>query len=297
MALDDLLSLLVNGVTLGAIYAMVGISLNIAYKPTNVFNLAQGGLVMLGMMFSWGALTIWGLPWFVGVALVVLLVAAVGVLEERVAVAPLQKSSMTAHGWLITTLAFSIVISNLGDRIWGSDPRSVPPIPGTSLDTLDFGPLSFSTNQIAIVVVAILSIAGIEYFYRRTRVGRAVLAVAEDRDGARLCGISPLALTTGSFAVASGYAAFAGVIAAPLLLASTSVGIEMLIKGFMALAIGGVGSNWGALLGGVLIACLDSVSSIYLSPGYRQLTLLLVLLAILVVRPFGLFGRAAGREV
>jgi branched-chain amino acid transport system permease protein len=297
MSLDDLLSLLVNGITVGAIYAMVGVSLNIAYKPTNVFNLAQGGLVMLGMMFAWGVLTVWGLPWLPGVILVVIAVALVGLFEERVAVAPLKKFEGNAHGWIITTLAFSIVLVNAGDRIWGSDPRSVPPIPGTNLDTLEIGPLSFATNQIAVVALAIASIAVIEYFYHRTRLGRAVLAVAEDRDGARLCGISPLSLTTGSFAAASGYAALTGVIAAPLLLASTSVGLDMLIKGFMALAIGGVGSNWGALLGGILIACIESISSIYLSPGNRQIALLVVLLAILVVKPFGLFGRSGGREV
>ena len=297
MSLADLLSLLVNGITVGAIYAMVGISLNIAYKPTNVFNLAQGGFVMLGMMFAWGLLTAWGLPWFIGSILVIAAVALVGVLEERIAVAPLQHVSASAHGWIITTLAFSIVLVNAGDRIWGSDPYSVPPFPGTTLDTREIGPFTYTTNQMAVWVIALVSIAAIEHFYKHTRPGRAILAVAEDRDGARLCGISPLKMTIGSFAVGAGYAAFTGVIAAPFLLASTSVGLDMLIKGFMALAIGGIGSNWGALIGGILIACIESLSSIYLSPGYRQLVLLLVILAILVIRPFGLFGRAGGREV
>jgi branched-chain amino acid transport system permease protein len=297
MSLDDILSLLVNGITLGAIYAMVGVSLNIAYKPTNVFNLAQGGFVMLGMMFAWGALTVWGLPWFIGTLLVMVAVALVGLVEERVAVAPLQNSPAGGHGWIVTTLAFSIVLVNIGDRVWGSDPRSVPPFPGTTLDTRELGPISFTTNQILVCVICISSIAAIELFYHRTRQGRAVLAVAEDHDGARLCGISPLRLTMGSFAASAAYAAFTGTISAPFLLASTSVGLEMLIKGFMALAIGGVGSNWGALLGGIIIACIESISSIYLSPGYRQVALLLVLLGILVLRPFGLFGRSSGREV
>lgn len=297
MSLEDFLSLLVNGVTIGAVYAMIGVSLNIAYRPTNVFNMAQGAFVMLGMMFAWGVLTVWGLPWFLGAALVVAAVALLGLVEERVAVAPVTVAGTGAQGWLISTLAVFIILSNVSDRVWGAEPRSVPPFPGTTLDPYSVGPLSIASNQVAIWLLAAASIAAIEAFYRRTRPGRAVMAVAEDRDGARLCGISPRNLTMGSFAAGAGYAAFTGAVSAPLLLASTSVGLDMLIKGFMALAIGGIGSNWGALLGGVLIACIDSLSSVYLTPGYRQLTLLLVLLAVLVLRPYGLFGSAGGREV
>ena len=113
----------------------------------------------------------------------------------------------------------------------------------------------------------------------------------------RLCGISPLKMTMGSFAAGAAYAAFTGIIAAPFLLASTHVGLEMLIKGFIALAIGGLGSHWGTLLGGILIACIESFGSGYLSPGIRQLLLLTVFLSILFVRPYGFFGQAVGREV
>jgi branched-chain amino acid transport system permease protein len=297
MSSADFLSLLVSGVSIGSIYAMAGVSLNIAYRPTNVFNLAQGCLIAIGMMFAWGLMSELGLPWLIGVPAVVLAVAAAGLIEERLAVAPLRRFSGHAHGWIITTLAFSIILENVADHIWGSDPRAVPPIPGTSLDTLELNGVGFTSHQIAAFAIAIASIAAIEYFYRYARLGRAVLAVAEDRDGARLCGISPTLLTMGSFAVAGAYAALDGVLAAPVVLASTGAGLDMLIKGFMALAIGGVGSNWGALLGGILIAVIESLCSAYASPGPRQLIVMLVLLAVLLARPHGLFGRAAMREV
>lgn len=297
MSLEDFLSLLFNGITIGTVYAMIGVSLNIAYKPTNVFNLAQGSFVMLGMMLAWVGMTVLGLPWFVGVTGVVVAVGLGGLVEERLAVAPIVNGPAGARGWVTATLAVSIIVVNAGDRVWGSDPRDVPALPGTTLDVYEVGPVSFTSNQLAVVAVAVASIALIELFYHRTRPGRAVLAVAEDRDGARLCGINPNRLTMASFTAGAGYAAFAGVLSAPLLLASTAVGFDMLIKGFMALAIGGIGSNWGALLGGIAIACVESVGSAYLSPGYRQLTLLLVFLAILIARPFGLFGGPGGREV
>jgi branched-chain amino acid transport system permease protein len=297
MNLEDFLALLTTGATMGAIYAMVAVSFNVAYKPTNVFNMAQGELVMLGAMFAWGLMTIKALPWFVAALLVMLLVAAVGLFEERVAVATLLKKPSHHHGWIISTLAFSIILLNVGDHVWGTDPQVVPPIPGATLDTVQWGALTFSTQQVAVLFLAIVSIAGIEWIYRHTLAGKAVLAVAEDRDAARLHGISPSRLTMASFALAAAYAALTGLVAAPLVLASTGIGLALLVKGFMALAIGGVGSNWGALAAGILIGCVESISSISLTPGYRQVMLLVVVLALLLVRPFGLFGRAGVREV
>ncbi|MFO1321780.1 MAG: branched-chain amino acid ABC transporter permease [Burkholderiales bacterium] len=297
MGLEDLLALLTTGITMGAIYAMVAVSFNIAYKPTNVFNMAQGELVMMGAMLAWTLMTVHGLPWIVGLAGVMAAVAAVGLLEERVAVAVLLKRPSHHHGWIISTLAFSIIVINVGDRLWGTDPQVVPPIPGTSLDTVQWGALTFSTQQVGVIVMAILSIAVVEAVYRYTLPGKAVLAVAEDRDAARLHGISPSRLTMTSFALAAAYAALTGVVTAPLVLASTSIGLGLLVKGFMALAIGGVGSNWGALIAGVVLGCVESLSSVSLTPGYRQLLLLGVVLVLLLVRPFGLFGRRSVREV
>lgn len=297
MLLEDLLALLATGVTMGAIYAMVAVSFNIAYKPTNVFNMAQGELVMLGAMFAWGLMTRGALPWLAGAGLVLAAVAAIGLFEERIAVAALLRKPSHHHGWIISTLAFSIIVLNVADHVYGTDPQPVPPVPGASLDTRQLGALTFSTQQVAVVLIAIASVALVEWVYRRTLIGKAVRAVAEDRDAARLNGISPARLTMTSFAIAAAYAALTGVVAAPLLLASTSIGLTLLVKGFMALAIGGVGSNWGALAAGILLGCVESLSSVSLTPGYRQVLLLAVVLVVLLVRPFGLFGRPGLREV
>jgi len=297
MLLEDLLALLVSGVTMGSIYAMVAVSFNVAYRPTNVFNMAQGELVMLGAMFAWGLMTVKGVPWIVGTVLVMALVAAIGLFEERVAVATLIRRPSHHHGWIISTLAFSIILINVGDHVWGTDPQVVPPIPGASMDTVQWGALTFSTQQLGVLLIAALSIAVVEWVYRHTLPGKAVLAVAEDRDAARLHGISPSRLTMTSFALAAAYAALTGVVSAPLVFASTSIGLALLVKGFMALAIGGVGSNWGALAAGILLGCVESISSVSLTPGWRQVLLLAVVLGLLLVKPFGLFGRAGVREV
>jgi len=297
MLLEDILALLVSGVTMGSIYAMVAVSFNVAYRPTNVFNMAQGELVMLGAMFAWGLMTVQGLPWIVGAVGAMLAVAAVGLFEERVAVATLIKRPSHHHGWIISTLAFSIILINVGDHIWGTDPQVVPPTPGASLETVQWGSFTFNTQQFVVLAVAVASIALVEWIYRHTLPGKAVLAVAEDRDAALLHGISPSRLTMRSFALAAAYAALTGVISAPLVFASTSIGLVLLVKGFMALAIGGVGSNWGALAAGVLLGCVESISSVLLTPGWRQVLLLMLVLTLLLIRPFGFFGRAGVREV
>lgn len=297
MFLTDILALLVNGVAIGTIYAMVGIGLNIAYKPTNVFNLAQGEFVMLGAMLAWLLISGAGLPWIIAAAAVILLVGFLGLIEERIAVAPHFKAGAHAHGWLTSTLAFSIIIINVADKVFEAEPRFVPPVPGTDTVSRMIGAVTFNTHQIAVVVVVVGTILALDWFYRRTLIGKSISAVAEDQDGARLNGISPMHITALSFAAGAAYCALAGILAAPLLLASTSLGLALLVKGFMAMAVGGVGSNWGTLIGGVMIGCIESVGSLYLSTGTRQLVLLLVLLAILLARPQGLLGRPAGRVV
>lgn len=297
MFITDILALLVNGIAIGALYAMVGIGLNIAYKPTNVFNLAQGEFVMLGAMLAWAFISGVGLPWILAAVVVILLVAATGMLEERVAVAPHFKAGSHHHGWLTSTLAFSIIIINVADKAFHSDPQFVPPVPGTATNSIMVGPVTFNTHQIAVIVIVVLSILALDWFYNRTMTGKSISAVSEDQDGARLNGINPSYITMLSFGAGAAYCAAAGILAAPLLLASTSLGLVLLVKGFMAMAVGGVGSNWGTLIGGILIGCVESVGSLYLSTGTRQVVLLLLLLAVLLVRPQGILGKPLGRTV
>lgn len=297
MLLTDLLALLVNGVAIGSIYAMVGIGLNIAYKPTNVFNLAQGEFVMLGAMLGWLFMSGAGLPWVVAAALAMLLVGVAGMIEERIAVAPHFKAGSRHHGWLTSTLAFSIIIINLADKAFRSDPQFVAPFPGTSTQTMKLGLVTFNTHQIAVVAIAVVSIFALDWLYNHTLIGKSISAVSEDQEGARLNGINPLHITMLSFGAAAAYCAATGLLAAPLLLASTSLGLALLVKGFMAMAVGGVGSNWGTLIGGVLIGGIESIGSLYLSTGARQSLLLVVLLVVLLVRPQGFLGRPLGRQV
>src|SRR5258707_3738847 len=212
------LDLLVGALTAGSLYALVAMGFNILYRPTNVFNFAQGDLVMLGAMFGATFITLLGLPWFVGAALALLGVAAVALVEETIAVAPLLSRSATGHGWVIPTLAVSMIFANLVGLGWGPDPIAVRPPARLSTDTFEFLGANISSYQIAVMVITVVLVLGVEAFYG-TRSGKAVLAVAEDRDAALLRGINPKPLSSWSFFLGRGVPALTGVLPGPLLYA------------------------------------------------------------------------------
>jgi branched-chain amino acid transport system permease protein len=290
------LDVLVHGITNGSLYALVAVGFNILYRPTNVFNFAQGDLVMLGAMFSASLLGIAGMPWYAAAAIAIAGVAAIALLEERIAVAPILRRSATGTGWVITTLAFSLIVANMVGRVWGPDPILVKPPPPFSLDMFEVAGARISSYHIALVLLTAVLVLGVEQFYR-TRAGKAVLAVAEDRDAALLRGIDPDRLSRWSFCLGGGFAALTGLLAAPLLYASTNLGPSLLLTGFEAAALGGIGNNRGALLAGYILGLAEASGAALLSPGYQQAVTFVLVLGILLVRPQGLFGQPEARTV
>ncbi|TXL77567.1 branched-chain amino acid ABC transporter permease [Vineibacter terrae] len=290
------LDLIPAGLTAGSLYALVAMGFNILYRPTNVFNFAQGDLVMLGAMVGASVMALAGLPWLAGAAAAMLCVAVLALVEERVAVAPVLKRSAHGHSWVITTLAISMIIGNLVGRIWGPDPIAVKPPAPLSTETFYLLGMAVSSYQLALIAVTLLLVFGVEGFYR-TRSGKAVMAVAEDRDAALLRGIDPDRLSRWSFFLGGAVAALTGILAAPLLYASTGLGPSLLLKGFAAAAVGGIGNNRGALLAGYIIGMAEAVGAAVLSPGYQLAMVFAVMLVILLIRPHGLFGSAEARTV
>lgn len=294
--MDLVLQVLVNGIAAGSLYALVAVGFNILYRPTNVFNFAQGDFVMLGAMVGATVATIYGLPWFLAAAAAALVVAVLAGVEQKIAVAPIVRRSSSSHAWIISTLAISLIIANLVGLFWGPDPiRLSPPWP-LSMRSFDLFGARLSSYQAAVILGTIAIVFAVERFYR-SRGGRAVLAVAEDRDAALLRGILPERLSLWSFALGGALAGLTGVIAAPILYASTGLAPSVLIKGFEATAVGGIGNNRGALLAGYILGIAEAIGAVVLSPGYQQATTFVLMLAILLIRPQGLLGQRETRHV
>lgn len=291
-----LFQILLNGIAAGSLYALVAVGYNILYRPTNVFNFAQGDFVMLGAMIGASVATLYGLPWYVAAAASAVAVGILGGIEQKIAVGPILRRSTSSHAWIISTLAVSLIIANLVGLFWGPDPiRLQPPWP-LSVRTFQVLGIRMSSYQVALIAGAVAAVFLIERFYRSRR-GRAVLAVAEDRDAALLRGIDPERLSFWSFVLGGMFAGLTGVLAAPMLYASVGLAPLVLIKGFEAAAIGGIGNNRGALLAGYILGIAEAFSAVVLSPGYQQATTFGLMLIILLVRPQGLLGQRETRYV
>lgn len=290
------LDVIVSGLTAGSLYCLVAVGFNILYRPTKVFNFAQGDLVMVGSMASALLITQLHWPWPAAFAAAAVAVALLALLEERVAVAPVLKRSTSGTAWIITTLAVAMIITNLVGKVWGADPIVVPAPAPLSNDILTLGGINISSYQIALIGVTIVLVVLVERLYGSLW-GKGALAVAEDRDAALLRGIDPVSISRWSFALGGAFAALTGALASPILSASTTLGGMLLLKGFAAAAIGGLGSNRGALIAGYTIGLTEAASALLLSPGYHNAVMLVLVLGILLARPGGLFSSLEARTV
>jgi branched-chain amino acid transport system permease protein len=288
--------IIVQGATMAAIYALVAVSLNIIYRPTNIFNFAQGDLLMVGALLAAVLARGYAVQWYAAAAIALGAVALLAMIIDLVAVSPVIARHGEGGGWIISTLAASIIIHEIADKLAGPDPRVLPAPPPLQTTPIDFGAFSASSFQIGLVVFVCALVAATEMFYR-TRPGRAVRAIAEDREASLLRGINPTLVTRLSFAVGGAVAAAAGILAAPILFASTSLGWLLLLKGFLIVAVGGIGSNGGAILAALIVGMIEAVTARTLTPGLQEATSFVVVLAILLVRPQGIFGSATGRTV
>lgn len=287
---------LVPGLTFGSLYGLVAVGFNILHRPTNVVNFAQGELIMIGAMIMAATAIGRDLPWLLAAAAAAGIVAGVALIEERLAVSSVLRRSAHAAGWVITTLAFSLIVAEVAGKVWTDEVRTVAPPAPLTLRSQDVLGISISSYQIAVIVIAIAIVVALDRV-DRTRLGCALRAVAVDRDAARLRGIAPERLSRLSFVIGGALAGFTGVLAAPILLPSVTMGFALLVKGFAALAVGGIGDNRGALLAGWTLGIVEAAGATYVSPGLQTSVLFVVMLAILMVRPLGLLGRGALRHV
>ena len=226
---------IVSGLTAGSLYCLVAVGFNILYRPTKVFNFAQGDLVMIGSVGSALLLTQLKWPWLAACAAAIAAVALIAVIEERVAVAPVLRRSAGGTAWIITTLAVAMIMTNLVGKVWGADPIVVSAPAPLSTDVLPIDGIAVSSYQIALVVLTVLLVAVVEMLYGSLW-GKAAMAVAEDREAALLRGIEPASIGRWSFALGGAFAALTGALASPVLSASTALGGMLLLKGFAAAA-------------------------------------------------------------
>lgn len=290
--MDAVFSMLVYG----GLYAMVAMSFNVMYQPTNIFNFAQGSVVVIGALIA-SSLLAGHVPWLVALAAGMLAGGVLAILIDLVAIRPVLKRDAASHSWLITTLAVSLILDDLMGKIWGGEARLVPyPEPFSPSFIVRSGSGGLSSYSFVLILVPFVVLGVLTLLYR-TRMGRAVKAIAEERPGALLRGIDPVSLTRWSWFLGGLIGAAAGILASPVMFASVTLGPMLLIKGFMCVAIGGVGSNKGALAAGYIIALAEGLMAARVSQSLVPVATFAVLLVVLLIKPRGLFAEKEVKRV
>lgn len=290
------LSHLVNGISLGSVYAIIALGYSMVYGIAKMLNFAHGDVIMVGAYISFCATQYWGMPPIVSVVIAMLVCTLLGVVIERLAYKPLRQASSLAV--LITAIGMSYLLQNLAQLIWGANPKSFPSVVSLPSLSLFDGRMLISGETIVIVLANIVIMVALTLFTGRTKMGRAMRAVSEDRGAAELMGINVNATISLTFAIGSALAAVAGVLlcsAYPALMPTT--GAMPGIKAFTAAVFGGIGSIPGAMIGGILLGVIEILGKAYVSTELGDAFVFAVLIVVLLVKPTGLMGKKVHEKV
>ena len=290
------ISYLLSGISLGSIYAIIALGYTMVYGIAKMLNFAHGDVIMVGAYVCFFAVSSYHLPPIVGVLVAMLLCTVLGIVIERLAYKPLRQAASLAV--LITAIGVSYFLQNGAQLLWGSNNKMFPDIiPGAGISLFD-GALHISSATIVTVLACIIIMLVLTWFTSKTKTGKAMRAVSEDKGAALLMGINVNTTISVTFAIGSALAAIAGVLymsSYPILVPTT--GSMPGIKAFTAAVFGGIGSIPGALLGGILLGVIEIFAGAYISTQLANAIVFLVLIIVLLVKPTGLLGKKIREKV
>lgn len=288
--MDTFLTVLVVGITLGGIYALVSIGLNLIFGVIRVVNFAHGELIMLGMYGAWLATTAIGVGAYTAALFVIPAMFAFGVLIQLFVIQRLideHVMQIFATFGLLIFLQNVVLATTRGVARNVQGPRTV----------LDFGIATVSVERLIVLIAATLIVVGLMMFLRRTMLGRAMRAVTQDRDAARLMGINVEWVYMFTFGLGAALAGLGGVLLAPMYTLTPTIGFSFVFAAFAVVILGGLGSVPGAYIGGFVIGLVEAFAGFYIDPALKHAAWFLVFVAVLVVRPQGLMGQVGAEEV
>ncbi|ARQ00124.1 branched-chain amino acid ABC transporter permease [Pseudorhodoplanes sinuspersici] len=279
-----------SGLAIGGIYALVALGFHIMWSAAKAVNFAHGDTLMLGAVLTIMGMDA-GLPFPIAALVSIATSCVFGILLERFAVRPFAKSAASI-GWMLTTIAVGIMLEALVTMRFGGFSRPLPS-PGVSHAISIFG-AGVYPQEVLIPVFAIVVMLGFGWMQRKTLIGRAMQAVAFDRNAAALMGINVNAVFAVSFALAAGLGAAAGILVAPVTQASATMGLILGLKGFAVAIIGGIASAPGVVVAGLAFGIIEKFVEGYISTAAREIIGFSLMILVLLIFPQGLFGK---REV
>ncbi|QEL22063.1 branched-chain amino acid ABC transporter permease [Bosea sp. F3-2] len=280
---------ILNGLSVGCIYGLIGIGFCVIYNASGIVNFAQGAFVMLGGMLTY-VLGTYHVPLLPAAVIAILIVGLIGVVIERVVVRPLWDRNAAMFVMILATLAVQIVIERATLIAWGDQPKSLPVF--TDYPPIRVAGVAIGYQTLWIFGTSLVLIALLALFFKRTLVGRAMRACAINRDAAALQGIVVPRMLALSFGLSAGLGAIAGILVTPTQYTAFNVGTPFAITGFIAAIVGGFGRPFGAFLGGLTLGLAQALAVFALGSGLKNAAALSVLLVFLFFRPSGILGSA-----
>jgi branched-chain amino acid transport system permease protein len=290
---------LVNGLTLGGVYALIAVGYTMVYGVIQLINFAHGELYMFGAFLAFTMVTAMGIPFFVAIPLTIVIIAGCGILLDFIAYRPLRKAPRLAA--LITAIGMSIFLQNLALLIWGGQIRSYPRelLPETFFtNAITLGDITLSWLQIFILSVTVVFMYALHLIIHKTQIGTAMRAISQDKVTSALMGINVNRVISFTFAIGTGMGATAGILVGLYYNAIFPyMGYHAGIKAFAAAVLGGIGSVPGAMLGGVVLGVAEVFGAGYLSSEYRDGISYAVMIMVILFKPTGLMGRPVAEKV
>lgn len=286
-----MLTVFVTGLAVGMLYAAIALAYNVMFSTSKVLSLTTGHLAMLGGVFGAYFIQTWQMPWWIAVIGSMVVGALFGLITELLAIRRVLNKS-DEHLWLLSTLAVATMVQQGVGLWWGTEPKPFP-----RFIAQDFGSGVLDQKFWLPIGATIVMAIGLSLFYRRTLYGKLFVAMSEDAFAARARGISTDRIRMLSYVLSGALGGLAGFAAGQLTFAFFALGLTLTLNGFIALAVGGLGSNLGALLGGATLGLLNAFASYWFGGEYQQTIAVGILMLVLLVKPEGMFGSRNVRPV
>ena len=290
--MENLLNVLVFGLLLGGIYGLVSIGLNLIFGVIRIVNFAQGELVMFGMYGSYYAYSAFGISPYLSVFIVAPLVGLLGMAIQRLVIQPLQAES---NMQIFATFGLLMMFQNIMLAVSRGEAYSVGGEVGATV--LEVGNLKMSLVRVVTFIAVTVITIGLHLFLSRTLTGKSIRAVTQDKRAARAMGINVERTFLITFGIGAALAGMAGAMLTPIYSITPAVGGNFILAAFAVVVLGGLGSVWGAYIGGLIVGIVEAFAGFYIDPVLRSAVWFIIFLVVLIVRPSGLLGQVGAEEV
>ncbi|MEN3012448.1 branched-chain amino acid ABC transporter permease [Dictyoglomus thermophilum] len=292
--LENILQQIINGISLGSIYALIALGYTMVYGILRLINFAHGDIYMLGAFIGFFALGSWNMPFAIGLIIAMLLTAIIGILVEKLAYKPLRNAPRISL--LITAIGVSFLLENIMVLLVGATPRAFPQKIPTEVYLI--GNIIVTNKQIIILSVSIFLMLFLQFVVNKTKIGRAMRAVSQDKEMAQMLGVNIDNVISFTFALGSALAAAGGVLVGMYFnKIEPYMGVMPGLKAFVAAVLGGIGIIPGAMLGGFIMGIAEVLVSAFISSTIRDAIAFIILIVILLVKPTGILGKYMREKV